>query len=100
MGETERGRHTPGPWSVEWPEPESGLAMVEGPLVLGPERQPVAEVLSADTDEDCRFATHDSALIAAAPTMAAYIRRRAAAGDIDAGAIIAALAPTEEGADE
>lgn len=63
-------QHTPGPWAAEWPEEDGSLAMIEGPIVRGAEGQLVAEVLSADLDEEAgRFATHDAALISAAPEM-------------------------------
>lgn len=65
-------QHTPRPWHVE--QPTDGAAMVEGALVLGPENQPIAEILSADAAPDARFATYDGALIAAAPDLLESLR--------------------------
>lgn len=64
-------RHTPGPWEAQFPDPESGMAMMEGPIILGSEGQPVAEVLSVDLDDEPegKFATGDAYLIAAAPDL-------------------------------
>lgn len=71
--------HTPGPWSVEMPDehgPFGSAAFNEGPMILGPEGQLIAEVLSADLSDDPAemFATNDSRLIAAGPKMLKVLR--------------------------
>lgn len=66
-------RHTPGPWTVDWPEEDGSLAMIEGPIVRGAEGQPVAEVLSIGLDASSgHYDVHadaDARLIAAAPDL-------------------------------
>lgn len=59
--------HTPGPWVIDAPEPESGLAMVEGTLILA-NGAPEGEKCVAECHSPTRMDA-DARLIAETPAL-------------------------------
>ncbi|MBB5709298.1 hypothetical protein [Sphingomonas xinjiangensis] len=81
------GEHTPGPWVLN---PFSAQVDCDKPSKLGG-LLPIAQMLWP-TDERSEEETEANAqLIAAAPTMAAFIQKRADEGDLDAIQIMEAI---------
>jgi hypothetical protein len=81
MSET---KFTPGPWTViRYPGASYGLFQVQ-PFATRQRKRFLGEDTTLGTREEAEANAH---LIAAAPTMADYVRRRAEAGDPEAARI-------------
>jgi len=76
-------KHTPGPWAVRYDYVVQAPSFDDGRLV------PVAQPYGVNSDGTDLFA--NARLIAAAPTMYAYIEQRAAEGDEEAITILGGI---------
>jgi len=80
--------HTKGPWIIERQDIDPYYAYISGG-----DWSELARVVvrMEDCDEDCADGVANARLIAAAPTMRAYIEKQAAAGDVEAVQILEAI---------
>ncbi len=89
MSNTEQRAFTPGPWFIEGADLDP-----QRPWIAAPHQEDGGDIVCDAPDDDCEASLRrwpaNARLIAAAPTMAAYIGRRANEGDADAVEILKA----------